>query len=104
MEKALNKQDQHTRRNNLEIHGIPVDVKDEQLEQKVINTFSHLNINISKPDIEDCHRLGKSNTILKFVNRKVCKGTLKKKFEINRLIDNSKLGFKRENKLFICDN
>ena len=107
LEKASNKQDQYTRRNNLEIHGIPVDVKDEQLEQKVIDIFSHLNISISKPDIEDCHRLGKSNIIVRFVNRKVCKDALEKKFEVNRLIDNSKLGFKsfkRENKLFICEN
>ena len=69
LEKASNKQDQCTMRNNLEIHGILVDAKDEQLEQKVIDIFSHLNISISKPDIEDCHRLGKSNTIVRFVNR-----------------------------------
>ena len=104
LEKASNKQNQYTRRNNLKIHGIPVDVKDEQLDQKVIDIFSHLNISISKQDIEDCHRLGKSNTIVRFVNRKVCKDALEKKFEVNRLIDNSKLGFKRENKLFICEN
>ena len=79
-------------------------MKDEQLGQKVIDVFSHLNINISKPDIEDCHRLGKSNTIVRSVNRKVCKDVLKKKSEVNRIIDNSKFGFKRENKLFICEN
>ena len=79
-------------------------MKDEQLEQKVIDIFSHLNINISKPDIEDCHGLGKSNAIVRFVNRKVCKDALEKKFEVNRLIDTTKLGFKRENKLFICEN
>ena len=79
-------------------------MKDEQLEQKVIDIFSHLNINISKADIEDCHRLGESNTIVRFVNLKVCKDALEKKFEVNRLIDNSKLGFKRDNKLFICEN
>ena len=78
---------------------IPVDVKDEQLEQKVTDIFSHLNINISKQDIEDCHRLGKSSITVKFVNRKVCKDALEKKFEVNILIDNSKFGFKRENKL-----
>ena len=38
------------------MHGIPVDVKDEQLEQKVTDIFSNLNINIFKPGIEDCHR------------------------------------------------
>ena len=79
-------------------------MKGEQLEQKVIDIFSHLNISISKLDTEDCHRLGKSNTIVRFLNRKVCKVALKKKFEVSRLIDNSKLGFKRENKLFICEN
>ena len=33
-----------------------------------------------------------------FVNRKVCKDALEKKFEVNKLIDNS------ENELFICEN
>ena len=91
-------------RNNLEINGILVGVKDEQLEQKANDIFSHLNINIFKPDFEDYHRLGKSNTIVKFINCKVCKDTLEKTFEVDRPIDNSKLGFKREKKLFICEN
>ena len=62
LQKASNKQDQYSRRNNLEIHGIPAEVKDDQLEEKVIDIFSQLNISLSKSDIEDCHRLGKSNT------------------------------------------
>ena len=72
-------------------------MKDEQLEQKVIDTFSTANFEV-------CHWLGKSKTIARFVNCKVCKDALKKKSEVNRLIDNSKLGFKRKNKLFICEN
>ena len=79
-------------------------MKDEQLEQKVIDILPHLNINISKPETEDCHRLDRSNTIVRFVNCKVCKDALEKKFEVNRLTDNSKLGFKWESKLFICEN
>ena len=70
MEKASNKQDRYTTTNNLEIYGIAVDVKDEQLEQKVIDIFSHQNINISKPDIEDCYRLGKSNATVRMHSRK----------------------------------
>ena len=69
-QKGSNKQDQYTRRNNLEIHGIPGKVKDDQLQEKVIYIFSQLNIGISKADIEDCHQLGKSNTTVRFVNRK----------------------------------
>ena len=81
-----------------------VDVKeDDQLGQKVTDIFSDLYINISKPDIdEDCHQLGKSNTVFRFINCNVCKDALKKKYEVKTLIDNSKLGFKREKKPFIC--
>ena len=68
LQKASNKQDQYTRRNNLEIHGITVKVMDDQLEEKVIDIFSKLNISISKSDNEDCHQLYKSNTIVRFVN------------------------------------
>ena len=41
--------------------GIPSTVHDNLIEDKVIDTFSQLNITISKSDIEDCHRLGKAN-------------------------------------------
>ena len=84
---------------------MPVDVKeDDQLGQKVTDIFSDLYINISKPDIdEDCHQLGKSNTVVRFINRNVCKDALKKKYEVKRLIDNSKLGFKREKTVHLCE-
>ena len=55
-----------TRRNDIEIQGIPATVKDEHLENKVIDIFRCLKINIDPSDIEDCHRLGNStpkNTI-----------------------------------------
>ena len=68
LQKDSNKQDQYTRRNSLEIHGITVKVMDDQLEEKVIDIFSKLNISISKSDNEDCHQLYKSNTIVRFVN------------------------------------
>ena len=68
LQKASNKQDHYTRRNSLEIHGITVKVMDDQLEEKVIDIFSKLNISISKSDNEDCHQLYKSNTIVRFVN------------------------------------
>ena len=102
LQKASNKHEQYTRRNNLKIHGIAVEVKDDQLEEKVIDIFSQLNTSISKSDIEDCHQLGKS--IVRFINRKFCKNALEKKFEVNKCIDNSKFDFNVENKLFVCEN
>ena len=59
------------------MHGIPAEVKDEQLEEKVSDIFSELNISISKSDIVDYHQLGEFNTIIWFINQKFCKDALK---------------------------
>ena len=79
-------------------------MKDDQLEEKVIDIFSQLNISLSKSDIEDCHQLGKCNTMVRFVNQKFCKDALEKKFNVNKHIDNSRIGLNFENKLFVCKN
>ena len=79
-----NKQDQHNRRNHLDIQGIPDSVPDDQLEEKVIKIFKQINVKINTFDIEDCHRMSKSKktNIVRFVNRKNCKAVLEKK--VNR--------------------
>ena len=60
MEIAKNNHDQYTQRNNTEIQSIPATVEDEHLENKVIDIFRFLKINIDPSDTEDCHRLGYS--------------------------------------------
>ena len=62
----MNILDQYNQRNNLEIQGIPSNISDDAWEDKVVDIFHSLNINVSKHDIEDYHRLGKvvpKNTI-----------------------------------------
>ena len=71
--------------NNIEIQGIPATVADDHLENKVIDIFRSLKINIDLSDREDCHRLGNStpkNTIVRFVNCKFCKKALGAKFDL----------------------
>ena len=73
-ELSLNRLDQYNWRNNIEIQGIPLNVADEALEDKVVNIFESLNTNIKKSDIEGCHKLGKANqknTIVRFVRKHV---------------------------------
>ena len=80
--------DQHNRRNNLEIQGIPANVTDHELEGKVIDIFSCIGIEVKDSDIEDCHRLGYAkpkNAIAIFVSRKFCYQALDKKMELNKL-------------------
>ena len=96
IEIAENKLEQYTRRNNIEIQGIPSTVHDKVLEDKVIDIFSQMNITISKFDIEACHSLGKANpknTIEQFVNRKFCNNALEKKKKLMS-INKMELGFK----------
>ena len=94
VEISRNKLEQYTRRNNIEIQGIPPQIPDEKLEEKVIEVFGAMNIAITNNYVEDCHRLGISSksTIVQFVNRKHCYAILSKKFETSK-IDKSKLGF-----------
>ena len=60
VEMSRNKLEQYTRRNNIEIQGIPSQIPDKKLEEKVIEVFDAMNIAITKNDVEDCHRFGKS--------------------------------------------
>ena len=102
METDLNKQDQY-RCNNLEILGIPDSFSDDQLEEKVLEIFNQINVKINKFDIEDCHCTGKLKkmTFVHFVNRKNCKAILEIKLSLNRKLDNEKLGFQSDARIFV---
>ena len=85
---SRNKLDQYTRRNNIEIQGIPATVPDDHLEHKVLNICKSMNLTVGNSDIEGCHRIGKSDpktTIVRFVNRKFCNLILDKKHELKKL-------------------
>ena len=80
VEISRNNLEKYTRRNNIEIQGIPSQIPYEKLEEKVIEVFGAMNIAITKNDVEECHRLGKSSksTIVRFVNRDHCNLKLQK--------------------------
>ena len=54
---SVESNNQYVRRNNLEISGIPNSVSDEDLESKVIEILSKINIKLQKKEIEACDRL-----------------------------------------------
>ena len=102
--------EQYGKRNNLEITGIPDDVSDENLEEKVIHVLSEIQVNVSGSDIKACHRIGKSKnsskkktTIVQFINRKHAKKAL-----INRKgltnINKYSLSLSGSNNIFINKN
>ena len=64
---------QYSRRECLEVSGIPCDVSKENLESKVLEVFSKVGREILSHDIEACHCLTNNDrVILKFLQRKDC--------------------------------
>ena len=66
--------EQYSRRNNLVISGIPDSVQDSDLESTVTLFLLDIDVNVRSREVEDCHRIGKSNngskkTIIRFINR-----------------------------------
>ena len=64
---------QYSRRDTLEIVGIPNSVGNSVLEETVRGVFKKIGVEIDERDVQACHHLkGKERTIVKFINRKDC--------------------------------
>ena len=93
---------QYSRRECLEVAGIPRQVDDKNLETKVLSIFQKIGCTIDPTFIDDCHRLGKNNdrVIVKFTRRKDCKQILKVKKDLRNL-DMEDLDLPRGTKIYI---
>ena len=66
----------YSRRENIEIYGIPDSVNNKNLEKTVVQILNSIGVKISSYKITACHRLKKeknsrySNVIVRFMNRK----------------------------------
>ena len=88
---------QYSRRECLEVVGIPRSVDDNALEEKVIQVFEKVGCNI-----EACHGITKKNgrVIVKFSGRKDCQNVLSVKKNLQKL-KMEDIGLTRDNKVFI---
>ena len=68
VERQCWKNAQYSRRECVEVVGIPSLVEHDQFEPTVCRIMHHIGENISRDKIEVCHRLGKNNdqTTVKF--------------------------------------
>ena len=102
---------QRSRRSNLEIHGIPNEILDENLEKTIIEILNDNELayeDITYSDIEACHRLpGKRGlpkpVIIKFLCRKVRDEIIWNRGNLED-ISLSKYGFDENHTLYINDN
>ena len=72
MEKQCWTNAQYSKRECIEVVGIPDSVQNNELEEKVLNIFKKISSEVSPHDIEACHRLKKDSdrVIVKFSQRK----------------------------------
>ena len=86
------------------ISGIPDSVQDSELESTVTSILSDIDVNVESREVEECHRIGKSNngskkTIIRFVNRKYCKKALLNRKQLERI--DLKKQFVSDTRIFI---
>ena len=67
-ELSLNRLDQYNCRNNIELQGIPLNIDDETLEDKVVNIFESLNTNTKKNNTKNVIDLRKLTQKTKLFN------------------------------------
>ena len=95
---------QYSRRDTIEVIGIPSPIRDKDLEDKVRNIFGEIRVKVNERDIQVCHQLReKDRTTVKFVNRKGCTNILRVKKDLKHL-DPTKLSFSEGTKIFINES
>ena len=90
------------------ISGIPDSVPDSDLESTVTSILSDIAVNVEPREVENCHRIGKSNTgskkiIIRFINMKYCKKALLNRKQLERT-DLKKHQFVSGTRIFINKN
>ena len=75
---------QYSKKECVEVVGIPHQVDDKHLEAKVLSIFQKVGCTIAPEFIDDCHCLHKNNNrvIVKFTHRKDCKQVLQVKKDL----------------------
>ena len=77
---------QYSRRDTLDVVGIPASITGNVLGRKVFDVFQEIGVNIYDCYIQACHRLkDKDQTSVKFTNRKDCLQILKLKRQLKGL-------------------
>ena len=84
----LAKLNQHGRRANIEICGIPEKI-DQKLEEHIITVLKSVGVTVNSYQIQGVHRIGKKtpswprNVVVRFINRKHSFSALKNKNKLN---------------------
>ena len=83
LEKQLFASEEYSRRDTIEIVGIPESIADKDIEAKAIGIMKTIGVTVSKQEIQACHRLVKKDrVIIKSVNRKTAIACLRNRSKL----------------------
>ena len=102
MDRQCSANAQYLRRECLEVVGIPREVEQKDMEDKLLSVPENVGCKIDPDNIEDFHRLSKKsdNVIIKFSRQKDCQHALQVKNDLRKL-NLEDLGFHGKNKIYI---
>ena len=94
LERRMAATEQYSRRECIELAGIPESVPEEEIEQKVVDLLNHAGVGVTVDDFHAVHRLkNKKIVIAKFISRKKAVASLKNKKKLRELDEPSKVRF-----------
>ena len=98
IEKRLSDQEQYTRRECVELVGLPTELHGDQLEDHVVDVFRTAGVEVNKWSCHVIHRLkNKKVVIAKLVNRQDALSILRGKKKLRNLDEGSKKRLKTQN-------
>ena len=103
LERSLHAQEQYSRRECLEIVGIPVSIDGKNLQATVCNILNEIDVPCGSEDLEECHRIKGDRTIVKFSSKQKSSEVLGKKKKLKN-VDGSKFDFNVGVKLYINES
>ena len=104
LERSHFKSLQYSRRESIEISGIPENVNDRDLEKKTVDILDKIGVsNINPINVHACHRLKNKNTIIRFTNRRIADFALYKRGKL-KSVDKKAFGFPADTRLFINES
>ena len=106
LERSLYRQEQYSRRECIEIVGLPDSITDQAaLEKKAVQVFRHAGVEVTERDFHAIHRLKKKSVVIaKCVNRRDATAILRAKKRLRETDDETKKKLGVAGKVFINES
>ena len=107
MERATYQQQQYSRRETIELVGLPENLNGDELEAKVVEVFDQAGVHVEKRDFHAIHRLKKNSVVIaKCVNRRDAIAILRAKKSLRDANEDvrKKLGVPTGSKLYVNES